>query len=201
MRKCESMLFYKEAVAYYRSATILKYSPEKENDDNYLFGPISYLTRHALELIFKAMIIKLLEEKNRDWLSIKFCIQIKNKQRKVSLTSIHSLKSLIEILVDYGYKFNVSDYGYDDIIQMVTNVDEYDEDSTFFRYPMDKKRNINNDSIEEAEDLLAYMHAPCCIGAVLSQDSYYKNLNVNTNIVDMDYDLYNILKSLIEDYH
>ena len=59
MKKEDSMLFFDEAVEYYKAASILKESPNTAYDDNYLFSPIAYLTRHAFELLFKALIIQM----------------------------------------------------------------------------------------------------------------------------------------------
>ena len=84
--------FFVEGVSYYRSGQIIQNSKERIGDEDFLFSPITYLYRHSVELLLKALILKVMCNENPDtWFSIKF----PPSNRKIS--SIHSVETLFEI--------------------------------------------------------------------------------------------------------
>ena len=161
--------FFAEGVSYYRSGQIIQNSDERIGDEDFLFSPITYLFRHSVELLLKALILKIICNENPDtWFSIKF----PPSNRKIS--SIHSVETLYEICKSKKL-FNSQESELDfefDMEQIISRLNSLDFSSTFFRYPYDKegKRNKKRLTEEIDEDLLSSM--PCCLGAFV----YHKGI-------------------------
>ena len=128
-----------------------------------LFGPVIYLFRHAAELIFKALIIKkLLESGVSDWQSVKL-----NPNRR-KLSSTHSLYELYIAWRAFGGEVGLTQDEVALVEEYVTNINRFDEDSTFFRYPIDKEGNRNRKVMTEELDEELLSSLPCHLGAFVS---------------------------------
>lgn len=185
----ESVCFYNEAYSFFKSGMILRESSERDCEENRLLGPITYLFRHSMELLLKSFIINhYISNGIVKWDEVMF-----NKRK---LTSIHSLKSLFNILIQEKFQFYGEDYNVNDLFWTISDVESLDMDSTYFRYPINKNKKINDKSIEKAEDIEAYRHAPCCLGALLSAKcgEYYDF----PNILEIEDGLYEALKYLFK---
>lgn len=160
---CEHQAFFDEAISFYRSAQVVKESDFRIMDEETeLFSPIIYLFRHATELLFKALLIRHFTEVGvTDWQSVK----LKSSGRKLSAT--HSLLELYiawkdcdgEELVTAADAIMLEDY--------VEQINRYDKDSTFFRYPIDKEGNRNKRAMTEELDEELLMTLPCSLGAIV----------------------------------
>lgn len=136
---CEHKAFFEEAMSFYKSAQIVQESNYRiKYDETDLFGPVVYLFRHAAELLFKALIIRnLFESGISDWQSVKLKL---NKRR---LSSTHSLFELYVAWKDFGGEVGLTQNEIELLEEYVTEINRFDEDSTFFRYPINKKGNRN----------------------------------------------------------
>jgi len=90
-----SSMFYKDALTFYKLANILSSSKKREQDDQLLLSPILFLLRHSTELLLKALVIKLNENKNENFKIANFIpIHENGNPSKKSLLHIHSLQDL-----------------------------------------------------------------------------------------------------------
>lgn len=161
--------FYNEALNYYQSAIVLSKSDEVLDEEYDLFGPIIYLLRHAIELMFKSLIVKSLYEQNiGSWNEQK----LSPHDRK--LMSMHSLRALYETYMEQRYKLGKGESKeLDEIGSIVERFDDVDFSSTFFRYPYDKKGVKNSKSLtEDVADML--MKMPCCLGNFIYHEGVEK---------------------------
>lgn len=158
---CEYKAFFEEAMSFYKSAQIVQESNFRiKYDETDLFGPVVYLFRHAAELLFKALIIReLFKSGISDWQSVK----IKSNKRRLS--SIHSLFELYVAWRDFGGEVSLTQNEIELLEKYVTEINRFDEDSTFFRYPMNKKGNRNRKAMTEELDEELLNSLPCCLGA------------------------------------
>lgn len=185
----ESEYFYNESYDFYKSGEILRNSRKRYQEEGRLLGPIIYLFRHSTELLMKALIINhYLSCGVNNWEELKF--------EKRGITSIHSLQSLLNILVEEKIQLCGKTSRFNQLRWIISDVEKLDMDSTFFRYPMDKNKKVNDKSIERAEDIETYRNAPCCIGALLHATSseYYDS----PNIIEIEEGLYEVLTHLFQ---
>lgn len=161
---CEYRAFFEEAMAFYKSAQLVQESDYRIRDDETdLFGPVVYLFRHAAELLFKALIIrKLFDSGISDWQSVK----LKSNKRRLSAT--HSLYELYIAWRELGGESELSQDKKELLEEYVTNINRFDEDSTFFRYPINKKGDRNKKAMTEELDEELLNSLPCHLGAFVS---------------------------------
>lgn len=148
-------------MSFYKSAQIVQESNYRiKYDETDLFGPVVYLFRHAAELLFKALIIRnLFESGISDWQSVKLKL---NKRR---LSSTHSLFELYVAWKDFGGEVGLTQNEIELLEEYVTEINRFDEDSTFFRYPINKKGNRNRRAMTEELDEELLNSLPCHLGA------------------------------------
>lgn len=195
---CEHRAFFEEAMSFYKSAQLVQESDYRVNYEEVdLFGPVIYLYRHAAELLFKSLIIRSLFDRDiSDWQVVK----LESNGRKLSST--HSLNELYSAWIDFGGETVLTQDEKDIIEEYVTNIDRFDGDSTFFRYPVDKKGNRNRKAMTEELDEELLNSLPCCFGAFvyakgpenfvcLHREQFMENLEV---------DLDDLIKILIKIY-
>lgn len=86
-----------------------------------------------MELLFKALIINhYIITGISDWENLRF--------EKRNITSIHSLQSLLKIIVTEKISLCVEKCDFNELRWIVTQVEILDMDSTFFRYPINKQK-------------------------------------------------------------
>ena len=161
--------FFAEGVSYYRGGQIIQNSKERIGDEDFLFSPITYLYRHSVELLLKALILKVICNENPEtWFSIKF----PPSNRKIS--SIHSVETLFEVCkMKNIFQYQESDGDIEfDMEQIISRLDSLDFSSTFFRYPYDKEGKRNKKRLTEEIDEYLLSSMPCCLGAFV----YHKGI-------------------------
>lgn len=158
---CEHKAFFEEAMSFYKSAQIVQELDFRiKYDETDLFGPVVYLLRHAAELLFKALIIRnLLESGFSDWQSVK----LKSNNRRLSST--HSLFELYVAWRDFGGEVGLTLNEIDLLEEYVISINRFDEDSTFFRYPINKRGNRNRKAMTEELDEELLNSLPYHLGA------------------------------------
>lgn len=158
---CEYKAFFDEGMSFYRSAQIVQESDCRIRDDEIdLFGPVVYLFRHAAELLFKALIIKgLFNSGVSDWQSVR----INSNRRRLSST--HSLYELYIAWKDLGGGVDLSQNEIELLEVLVSDINRFDEDSTFFRYPINKSGDCNRKAMTEELDKELLNSLPCHLGA------------------------------------
>ena len=192
---CEYNAFFEEAMSFYKSAQIVQESDYRINyDETDLFGPVVYLFRHVAELLFKALIIRhLFETGTSDWQSVK----LKSNGRRLSST--HSLYELYIAWRDYDGEVGLTKGEKELVEEYVTSIDRFDEDSTFFRYPIDKKGNRNKKAMTEEPDEELLNSLPCCLGAFVyaKGPENFACLHREQFMEDLEFDLDDLIKLLI----
>lgn len=186
----ESQDFFDEAYCFYQSGIIIRNSLQREQDENRLNGSIIYLFRHSMELLFKALIINhYIITGISDWENLKF--------EKRNITSIHSLQSLLKIIVAEKISLCVEKCDFNELRWIVTQVEILDMDSTFFRYPINKQKRRNDKSLDKALDIEAYRQAPCSIGAFLhgTSSEYYDS----PSVIEIEDGLYEVLSCIFDE--
>ena len=191
--------FYEEAMSFYKSAQIVQDSEYRINyDETDLFGPIVYLYRHAAELLFKALIIKKLFETGcPDWQSTR----LKSNKRKLSST--HSLYELYIAWKDFGGDSAFSQEEKGMIEERVDDINQFDKDSTFFRYPINKKGNRNKKAMTEELDEELLNSLPCHLGAFVyaKGPEKFSCLHREQFMDNLEFDLVDLIKMLIRDFN
>lgn len=185
---CEYRVFFEEAMSFYKSAQLVQESDFRIRDDETdLFGPVVYLFRHAAELLFKALIIrKLFDSGISDWQSVKL------KSNKRRLSSTHSLYELYIAWKELGGEVGLTQDENKLLEEYVTNINRFDKDSTFFRYPIDKQGNRNRKAMTEELDEELLRSLPCHLGAFvyakgpenfacLHREQFMENLEFDLN--------------------
>lgn len=164
----ENDFFYNEAIRFYESGVIVAQSVDRINEEIDLFSPIIYLYRHSIELMLKALIINyLVESGESNWTELK--LQPHNKK----ISRIHSILELFDIAKLLNGDFTIWAEENDDINSLVEELDKYDVSSTFFRYPYDKKGNLNKRNMTESlDDLMVGM--PCSLANFIYHEGLEK---------------------------
>lgn len=192
---CEYKAFFEEAVSFYKSAQIVQESDFRINyDETDLFGPVVYLFRHSAELLFKALIIRqLFGDGISDWQSVK----LESNGRRLSST--HSLYELYIAWRDYDGEVCLTQDEKKLVEEYVTNINRFDEDSTFFRYPIDKKGNRNKKAMTEELDEELLNSLPCCLGAFVyaKGSENFACLHRDQFMETLEFDLDDLIKMLI----
>lgn len=192
----ESDNFYNEAMRFYRSGEVVSESEERIEEEVDLFSPIIYLYRHSVELLFKALIIKFLKERGEDnWLEIK--LQPCNK-KIVNMHSVLELFNVAKVLNDEIESLTGIE---DNFVSLIDQIDEYDASSTFFRYPYDKKGNVNKRNLtENVEDLMVGI--PCSLANFMYHEGLEKFscLHREKNLDCLEEDLPYLIKLLSDIY-
>ena len=191
---CEYRAFFEEAMSFYKSAQIVQESDFRVMyDETDLFGPVVYLYRHTVELLFKALIIKKLSEAGvSDWQSVK----LESNNRKLSST--HSLHELYiawrELVGESGVAHDETEL----LEEYVTNINRFDEDSTFFRYPIDKKGKRNRKAMTEELDEELLSSLPCHLGALVyaKGPENFACLHREQFMENLEFDLDDLIKLL-----
>lgn len=140
------------AEAYKKAADQLYNSEEYINTFNpQKHMPIFYLYRHSIELYFKSMIyifqieLNLLNKNNLN----KPNIQTKNGEKR-SLHNCHWLDELFwywaKLMIDHNENLKhlapKADWRvHPDLDELIVEISKYDKDSTYFRYPFERKQN------------------------------------------------------------
>lgn len=193
---CEYKAFFDEAISFYKSAQIIQDSDFRiRYDETDVFGPIVYLFRHAAELLFKSLIIKKLFETGvSDWQSVKL------KSNKRRLSSTHSLYELYVAWMDFGGDVGLTQEEKDMIKEYVNNINRFDKDSTFFRYPINKKGNRNKKALTEELDEELLNSLPCHLGALVyaKGPENFSCLHREQFMENLEFDLDNLIKMLVE---
>ena len=191
-------LFYEEGLSYYKSGVILQNSPDRIQEEDLLFSPIVYLLRHALELLFKALIVKDVVTKNKgSWNTMKFPPE--NRR----LNTIHSIKTLYETWkLMCNNVTNNDEEGIDEIENIVEQLDSYDFSSTFFRYPYSKEGEVNRKRLTEEVDEDILTSVPCSLGAFIYHEGPEKFACLHREqMMDcLEEDLVNVIEYLIAYY-
>ena len=195
---CEYKAFFEEAMSFYKSAQIVQESNFRiKYDETDLFGPVVYLFRHAAELLFKALIIReLFKSGISDWQSVK----IKSNKRRLS--SIHSLFELYVAWRDFGGEVSLTQNEIELLEEYVTEINRFDEDSTFFRYPMNKKGNRNRKAMTEELDEELLNSVPCCLGAFVyvKGSENFACLHREQFMESLEFDMDGLMGLLINSY-
>lgn len=196
---CEYDAFFDEAMSFYKCGQIVQESDSRiQNDEIDLFGPVVYLYRHAAELLFKALIIKMLFESGQEkWQTIK----LKSNNRK--LTSTHSIYELYIAWKELGGEKGLNQETLELLEYYIENINKYDEDSTFFRYPIDKEGNRNRKAMTEKLDEELLNSLPCHLGAFVYAKGAenFACLHREQFMEDLEYDMVDLVKLLINTYH
>lgn len=162
---CEYKAFFEEGIVFYKSAQALQLSNVRHEID--LFSPIIFLFRHSAELLFKAIIIKeMLKWGCTDWKNKKLT---SNNRRLLSTHSIFELYKTWRELAETNKELTDKDL----LEEYVNSIERYDDDSTFFRYPIDKSGNRNRKAMTEDMDEEMLNSLPCSLGAIV----YAKGIN------------------------
>lgn len=195
----EHRAFFEEAMSFYKSAQIVQESDFRVMyDETDLFGPIIYLFRHAAELLFKALIIRKLSETGvSDWQSVK--LEANNRK----LSSTHSLHELYIAWRGLGVEKGLMQDEVDLIEEYVANISRFDEDSTFFRYPIDKKGNRNRKAMTEELDEELLNSLPCHLGAFVyaKGPENFSCLHREQFMENLEFDLEELMSLLIQIYN
>lgn len=193
---CEYKAFFEEAMSFYKSAQIIQDSDFRiKYEETDLFGPIVYLYRHAAELLFKALIIKrLFESGTSDWRSIK----LNSNNRKLSST--HSLYELYIAWRESGGDIKLTQEEQCMMEDYVDTINQFDDDSTFFRYPMNKKGNRNKKVLTEELDEELLNSLPCHLGAFVyaKGPENFSCLHREQFMENLEFDLDDLIKLLIK---
>lgn len=193
---CEYKSFFDEGLSFYKSAQIVQESSFRvENDEIDLFGPIVYLFRHSAELLFKSLIIKKLSISGiMDWQSVK----LSSNKRKLSST--HSLYELFLAWKDYDGEVGLTQSEIKLVEMYVTNINRFDEDSTFFRYPINKVGNRTRKAMTEELDEVMLSSLPCHLGALVGAigSENFSCLHREQFMDSLEFDMNNLIKLLIE---
>lgn len=196
---CEYKAFFDEGLSFYKSAQIVQESSFRvENDEIDLFGPIVYLFRHSAELLFKSLIIKKLSISGiMDWQLVK----LSSNKRKLSST--HSLYELFLAWKDYNGEAGLTQSEIELVEMYVTNINRFDEDSTFFRYPINKAGNRNRKAMTEELDEEMLSSLPCSLGAFVGAmgPENFSCLHREQFMDSLEFDMDNLIKLLIEIYN
>ena len=195
---CEYRAFFEEAMSFYKSAQLVQESDFRIRDDETdLFGPVVYLFRHTAELLFKALIIrKLFDSGISDWQSVK----LKSNNRKLSST--HSLYELYIAWRELDGETGITHDEAELLEEYVTNINRFDEDSTFFRYPIDKKGNRNRKAMTEELDEGLLSSLPCHFGSFVyaKGSKNFACLHREQFMENLEFDLEELMRLLIEIY-
>ena len=195
---CEHAAFYEEAISFYKCGKIVQESDFRiQYDEIDLFGPVIYLYRHAAELLFKALIIRALFKSGQsNWQTIK----LKSNGRKLSST--HSIYELYLAWQELGGEKEVSKDAFDLLECYIENINKYDEDSTFFRYPIDKEGNRNRKAMTEKLDEELLNSLPCHLGAFVYAKGIenFSCLHREQFMEDLEFDMVDLIKLLIKIY-
>lgn len=195
---CEHRAFFEEAMSFYKSAQIVQESDFRVHYEEIdLFGTVIYLYRHSAELLFKSLIIRSLCDRDiSDWQRVK----LESNGRKLSST--HSLNELYSAWVGFGGETVLTQDEKDLFEEYVTNIDRFDEDSTFFRYPIDKKGNRNRKAMTEELDEELLSSLPCCFGAFVyaKGPENFACLHREQFMENLEFDLDDLIKLLIKNY-
>lgn len=163
-------------------------------DETDLFGPVVYLFRHAAELLFKALIIrKLLETGVSDWQ----LVRLKSNKRKLSST--HSLCELYIAWREFDGEAGLTQDEADLLEECVSNINRFDEDSTFFRYSIDKNGNRNRKVMTEKLDAELLSSLPCHLGALVyaKGPENFACLHREQFMEDLEFDLNDLIRLLV----
>ncbi|MBQ2290337.1 MAG: hypothetical protein II249_06680 [Bacteroidaceae bacterium] len=195
---CEHKAFYDEAISFYQCGQIVQESDYRvQYDEIDLFGPLIYLYRHAAELLFKALIIKLLFIAGKtDWQAVK----LKSNNRKLSAT--HSIYELYVAWKELSGDSQLGEEKLDLLEYYIENINKYDEDSTFFRYPVDKAGNRNKKAMTEQLDEELLSSLPCHLGAFVyaKGPENFACLHREQFMENLEFDLVDLINLLIELY-
>lgn len=195
---CEHKAFYTEAMSFYQCGQIVQKSDYRvQYDDIDLFGPLIYLYRHAAELLFKALIIKKLFIAGKpDWQAVK----LKSNNRKLSAT--HSIYELYVAWKELGGDSQLDEEKLNLLEYYIENINKYDEDSTFFRYPIDKSGNRNRKAMTEQLDEELLNSLPCYLGAFVyaKGPENFACLHREQFMENLEFDLVDLINLLIELY-
>ena len=192
---CEYKAFFDEGISFYKSAQIVQGTDCRVCDDSIdLFSPIVFLLRHAAELLLKSLIIKALFKSGiSEWQSFKFS----SSNRKISST--HSLSELYSVWKELDEAVGLTK---DEIIlleEYVYNINCYDEDSTFFRYPIDKNGSRNRKTMTETVDKELLNSLPCHLGALVcakGSENFYC-LHREQFMDSLEFDMVELIRLLI----
>lgn len=192
---CEYKAFFEEGVSFYKSAQIVQKSDFRvRNDEIDLFGPVVYLFRHAAELLFKSLIIKKLFESGiSQWQSFK----LNSSKRKLS--SMHSLNELYIAWTELDGAVGLTQNEQKLLEEYISNINRFDEDSTFFRYPVNKQGNRNEKSMSEKIDMEMLNSLPCHLGAFVSSEGpdNFECLHREHFMDSLEYDMDDLISILI----
>lgn len=195
---CEYDAFYDEAISFYKCGQIVQESDFRvQYDEIDLFGPVIYLYRHSAELLFKALLIRTLFEAGQEnWQTVK----LKTNRRKLSSTH-----SIYELYIEW--KELCGSKGLDQetlelIEYYIGNINKYDEDSTFFRYPIDKKGNRNRKAMTEILDEELLNTLPCHLGTLVyaKGPENFSCLHREQFMEDLEFNMVDLIKLLIKIY-
>ena len=196
---CEHGAFFEEAMSFYKSAQIVQESDFRVMyDETGLFGPVVYLFRHTAELLFKALIIRKLSEAGvSDWRSVK--LEATNRK----LSSTHSLHELYIAWRNLGGEKSLTQVEAALMEEYVANINRFDEDSTFFRYPIDNKGNRNRKARTEKLDEELLNSLPCHLGAFVyaKGPENFSCLHREQFMENLEFDLEELMSLLIQIYN
>ena len=160
--------YYKEALSFWHCGKVAQSSGPRLEDEQLLSSPIIFLFRHSSELLIKALIIR-----DASKLYVADIKDIKLHPHNNKLSSMHSLKELYDtwtailasmIVPPIDIELNKK------ICAIIAQEEKYDSNSTFFRYPYDRKGNENKKNVVTRVDKRDLMTVPCSIGAVMAHE-------------------------------
>ena len=192
---CEYKAFFDEGISFYKSAQIVQGADSRVCDDEIdLFSPIVFLLRHAAELLLKSLIIKVLFKSGiSEWQSFK----LSSSNRKLSST--HSLSELYSAWRELDEAAGLAQDEIEILEEYVYNINCYDEDSTFFRYPIDKKGSRNRKAMTETVDKEVLDSLPCHLGALVcakGSENFYC-LHRGQFMDPLEFDMVELIRLLI----
>ncbi len=135
----------KDAENFRMAGNVLMNSKERCVENQMFLTQIIFLNRHACELFLKALLLKLLKENSiiDDIVKVKLK-DINGKKLNKTIFETHSILILYDCLIGMS-KFSIA-LSRDRLIrhrQKAIQIDNFDGDSTYFRYPIDKEGNLN----------------------------------------------------------
>ncbi len=196
---CGHKAFFEEGLSFYQSAKIVQQSDYRiVHEDIDLFGPVVFLFRHAAELLFKAIIIRKLSQSGiADWQSYKSA----SSNRKI--TSTHSISELFDVWKELGGGTTGLPQDKQELFEWyISDINRFDEDSTFFRYPLDKHGNRNRKAMTDKIDVEMFYRLPCSLKALVLTEGAdsLSCLHREQFMESLEYDLDDMISVLIELY-
>lgn len=156
-----SKMFYADSLSYYKAASVLTGSQDRDIDEQLLLTPILFLLRHSIELITKALIIKLNEDSNDSFDITKYTpIFEDGTPSRKKLLEIHSVQELFSF-IKYEDKNDRLASLFDDkeisfANKVIKDINSIDSKSDYFRYPIGKKKQeYKRHFISRSEDDVA----------------------------------------------